>query len=271
MCESVWRCLYARLISSQPALTVDQFSIHPWHITHIISSGSLSSRWRGKRWSQCQQSSNMAHHLFAAQDAFWAPCPVCNPEQIFFGSTPHTQQCCQFSFGSNMTSGIFSARQTRSVQYRHNVKLVIWVTIIWCNNGHHQNFTTRVSVMRSMMCEGSPTRPWCVSDEVWGVVRGADTSRSFLCYVYQRFWLNIYLCVCAPEASKLVMSYVAAVCGKGQEVNKVKEQLLQSNPVLEGEWPPFTHELCPTLGARLSQVHVQSLESVLIGRQHFSK
>ncbi|CDQ99606.1 unnamed protein product [Oncorhynchus mykiss] len=36
-----------------------------------------------------------------------------------------------------------------------------------------------------------------------------------------------------PEASKLVMSYVAAVCGRGQEVNKVKEQLLQSNPVLE--------------------------------------
>ncbi|XP_062453531.1 unconventional myosin-Ia isoform X2 [Rhea pennata] len=35
------------------------------------------------------------------------------------------------------------------------------------------------------------------------------------------------------EASKLVMSYVAAVCGKGKEVTKVKEQLLQSNPVLE--------------------------------------
>ncbi|KAM4777108.1 unconventional myosin-Ib isoform 3-T4 [Cyanocitta cristata] len=35
------------------------------------------------------------------------------------------------------------------------------------------------------------------------------------------------------EASKLVMSYVAAVCGKGAEVNQVKEQLLQSNPVLE--------------------------------------
>ncbi|XP_061413053.1 unconventional myosin-Ib-like [Lethenteron reissneri] len=35
------------------------------------------------------------------------------------------------------------------------------------------------------------------------------------------------------EASKLVMSYVAAVCGKGSEVTKVKEQLLQSNPVLE--------------------------------------
>lgn len=37
------------------------------------------------------------------------------------------------------------------------------------------------------------------------------------------------------EASKLVMSYVAAVCGKGEQVNSVKEQLLQSNPVLEGE------------------------------------
>ncbi|NWY52503.1 MYO1A protein, partial [Chionis minor] len=39
------------------------------------------------------------------------------------------------------------------------------------------------------------------------------------------------------EASKLVMSYVAAVCSKGEEVDKVKEQLLQSNPVLEGECP----------------------------------
>ncbi|XP_020845743.1 unconventional myosin-Ia [Phascolarctos cinereus] len=35
------------------------------------------------------------------------------------------------------------------------------------------------------------------------------------------------------EASKLVMSYVAAVCEKGEDVNSVKEQLLQSNPVLE--------------------------------------
>lgn len=35
------------------------------------------------------------------------------------------------------------------------------------------------------------------------------------------------------EASKLVMSYVAAVCGRGEQVNLVKEQLLQSNPVLE--------------------------------------
>lgn len=43
------------------------------------------------------------------------------------------------------------------------------------------------------------------------------------------------------EASKLVMSYVAAVCGKGEQVNSVKEQLLQSNPVLEGE----NAGLCP--------------------------
>ncbi|KAI1229839.1 Unconventional myosin-Ia [Lamprotornis superbus] len=40
-------------------------------------------------------------------------------------------------------------------------------------------------------------------------------------------------CPSLAEASKLVMSYVAAVSSKGEEVNKVKEQLLQSNPVLE--------------------------------------
>ncbi|NXJ86917.1 MYO1A protein, partial [Trogon melanurus] len=54
------------------------------------------------------------------------------------------------------------------------------------------------------------------------------------------------------EASKLVMSYVAAVSSKGEEVDKVKEQLLQSNPVLEGgqgpegttaELPPPTEQL----------------------------
>lgn len=44
------------------------------------------------------------------------------------------------------------------------------------------------------------------------------------------------------------MSYVAAVCSKGEEVDKVKEQLLQSNPVLEGKrLAPRAHP-----GARLS-------------------
>ena len=32
------------------------------------------------------------------------------------------------------------------------------------------------------------------------------------------------------------MQYVAAVSGKGWEVDRVKEQLLQSNPVLEGTY-----------------------------------
>ena len=36
------------------------------------------------------------------------------------------------------------------------------------------------------------------------------------------------------EASKLVMQFVAAVSGKEEEVELVKQQLLQSNPVLEG-------------------------------------
>ncbi len=36
------------------------------------------------------------------------------------------------------------------------------------------------------------------------------------------------------EASKLVMQFVAAVSGREEEVEQVKQQLLQSNPVLEG-------------------------------------
>ena len=36
------------------------------------------------------------------------------------------------------------------------------------------------------------------------------------------------------EASKIIMQYVAAVSGKGEQVDKVKEQLLQCNPILEG-------------------------------------
>lgn len=35
------------------------------------------------------------------------------------------------------------------------------------------------------------------------------------------------------EASKVIMQYVAQVSGKGKEIDRVKEQLLQSNPVLE--------------------------------------
>lgn len=44
-----------------------------------------------------------------------------------------------------------------------------------------------------------------------------------------------YRCIFVnSEASKRVMEYLAQVSGKGQEVDKIKEQLLQSNPVLEG-------------------------------------
>lgn len=35
------------------------------------------------------------------------------------------------------------------------------------------------------------------------------------------------------EASKVIMQYIAAVSGSTAKVNKVKDQLLQSNPVLE--------------------------------------
>ncbi len=44
------------------------------------------------------------------------------------------------------------------------------------------------------------------------------------------------------EASKLLMQYVAAVSGQGEEVEHVKQQLLQSNPVLEGKRQFFLYK-----------------------------
>ena len=39
---------------------------------------------------------------------------------------------------------------------------------------------------------------------------------------------------CHIEASKLVMTYVTKVSTHNEGVERIKEQLLQSNPVLEG-------------------------------------
>ena len=41
--------------------------------------------------------------------------------------------------------------------------------------------------------------------------------------------------ISVSEASKVIMQYVAEVSGKGRDIDRVKEQLLQSNPVLEGK------------------------------------
>jgi hypothetical protein len=46
--------------------------------------------------------------------------------------------------------------------------------------------------------------------------------------------IYIWLLYEIVEASKIIMQYVAAVSGKGKQVDKVKEQLLQCNPILEG-------------------------------------
>ena len=46
--------------------------------------------------------------------------------------------------------------------------------------------------------------------------------------------LQTELCHFSSEASKVIMQYVAEVSGKGKDIDRVKEQLLQSNPVLEG-------------------------------------
>ncbi|NWR10155.1 MYO1A protein, partial [Paradoxornis webbianus] len=59
------------------------------------------------------------------------------------------------------------------------------------------------------------------------------------------------------EASKLVMSFVAAVSSKGEEVNKVKEQLLQSNPVLEAASPTRTPFPDPTPSPRAKQLKLR--------------
>ncbi|NXM94052.1 MYO1A protein, partial [Sylvia borin] len=62
------------------------------------------------------------------------------------------------------------------------------------------------------------------------------------------------------EASKLVMSYVAAVSSKGEEVNKVKEQLLQSNPVLEAASPTRTPSPDPTPSPRANTWTLKQLK-----------
>ncbi|XP_037705030.1 unconventional myosin-Ib isoform X1 [Choloepus didactylus] len=66
---------------------------------------------------------------------------------------------------------------------------------------------------------------YALSDEVYRSLRDQDKDQCIL--------ITGESGAGKTEASKLVMSYIAAVCGKGAEVNQVKEQLLQSNPVLE--------------------------------------
>ena len=74
------------------------------------------------------------------------------------------------------------------------------------------------------------------------VLNQADYRSSFvlpsvLCNLY-KVQSHCYLRFClfqTAEASKIIMQYVAAVSGKGKQVDKVKEQLLQCNPILEGK------------------------------------
>ncbi len=47
------------------------------------------------------------------------------------------------------------------------------------------------------------------------------------------------------EASKHVMHYISSVSGKAEMVLNVKNQLLESNPVLEGQ----TKATCPDCGS----------------------
>ena len=61
---------------------------------------------------------------------------------------------------------------------------------------------------------------------------------------YSMMCANIVDICFPPEASKVIMQYVAAASGKGRDIDRVKEQLLQSNPVLEGKWVSTVMTLC---------------------------
>lgn len=70
----------------------------------------------------------------------------------------------------------------------------------------------------------------------YGLDKGIKiTKRSIVLMFSSTIKINFfsYVSFMCAEASKIVMQYVAAVCGKGGDVDMVKEQLLQSNPVLE--------------------------------------
>ncbi|KAI5621188.1 unconventional myosin-Ib isoform X2 [Silurus asotus] len=84
---------------------------------------------------------------------------------------------------------------------------------------------TRVTMPSAPPCYAASPLNYALADEAYRSLRDQDKDQCIL--------ITGESGAGKTEASKLVMSYVAAVCGKGQEVNKVKEQLLQSNPVLE--------------------------------------
>lgn len=89
---NVWACLevffHARLISSQPLSSSFLSLLGTSHTSSVLGHHHLAG---GESWSWCQQSSYKACHLFqAAQDAFWATCPVSNPENNFWEHAPRT-------------------------------------------------------------------------------------------------------------------------------------------------------------------------------------
>jgi len=70
------------------------------------------------------------------------------------------------------------------------------------------------------------------------------------------------------EASKVIMKYIAAVSGSGEKVDKVKDQLLNSNPVLEGSrhfpsFSPSSSHLPFLLSSPLSLTHTLLFEPTL--------
>ncbi|KAJ7416187.1 Unconventional myosin-Ia [Willisornis vidua] len=113
-----------------------------------------------------------------------------------------------------------SPHMIRANQVTHsvNVELVLecWLT------DHGENV---IFFYVNLKIKGELIISFALSDEAYRSLRDQDKDQCIL--------ITGESGAGKTEASKLVMSYVAAVCGKGAEVNQVKEQLLQSNPVLE--------------------------------------
>lgn len=163
----MWACLevffYAGLISSQPLSGSFLSLLGTSHTSSVLGHRHLAG---GERWSWCQQSSYKACHLFqAAQDAFWAPCPVSNPENNFWEHAPRTTVLSdQLQFEHDKWKNGNLLCRSCSVQYIHLVKLVLWMMIIWCNNGHHLTKQSG-SPLWGLLCsvpqtdEGSPPCP----------------------------------------------------------------------------------------------------------------
>ena len=84
-----------------------------------------------------------------------------------------------------------------------------------------------MSRCRRLAPPDSPLSSYSLADRAWHTVRDRGQDQVVV--------LTGESGAGKTEAGKLVMQYIAAVTGHAREFQDIKYQLLQSNPVLEGE------------------------------------